>query len=105
MPNQTDSFQRIEALKAEIATLEQAAIQELIDELSCLPGIGPRSAQRIAFYLLDAPEEDVYALADTLRRVKQQARFCEVCFNVSQEERCRICRDCQDCCRFQRRIP
>ncbi|MDO5677190.1 MAG: recombination mediator RecR [Propionibacteriaceae bacterium] len=71
----------------------EGAIQELIDELSRLPGVGPRSAQRIAFHLLDAPEEDVYALADTLRKVKQLARFCEVCFNVSQEERCRICRD------------
>lgn len=55
--------------------------------------MGPRSAQRIAFHLLDAPEEDVLALADTLREVKQHARFCEVCFNVSQEERCRVCRD------------
>lgn len=71
----------------------EGAIQELIDELSRLPGIGPRSAQRIAFHLLDAPDEDVYALADTLRRVKESARFCEVCFNVSQEERCRVCRD------------
>lgn len=71
----------------------EGAIQELIDALSRLPGVGPRSAQRIAFHLLDAPEEDVFALADTLRKVKEQARFCEVCFNVSQEERCRICRD------------
>ena len=71
----------------------EGPIQDLIDELSRLPGIGPRSAQRIAFYLLDAPEEDVFKFADTLRRVKQQARFCDVCFNVSQEERCRVCRD------------
>ena len=70
----------------------EGAIQELIDALSRLPGVGPRSAQRIAFHLLDAPEEDVFALADTLRKVKEQARFCEVCFNVSQEERCRIWR-------------
>jgi len=73
--------------------LYEGPIQDLIDELSRLPGIGPRSAQRIAFYLLDAPEEDVFKFADTLRRVKQQARFCDVCFNVSQEERCRVCRD------------
>lgn len=71
----------------------EGSIQQLIDELGRLPGIGPRSAQRIAFFLLDAPEEDVFQLADTLRAVKQTARFCEVCFNVSQEERCRICRD------------
>ena len=71
----------------------EGPIQDLIDELSRLPGIGPRGASRIAFYLLDAPEEDVFALADTLRRVKESSRVCEVCFNVSQEERCRICRD------------
>ncbi|MFV0428791.1 MAG: recombination mediator RecR [Arachnia sp.] len=71
----------------------EGPIQDLIDELGRLPGIGPRSAQRIAFYLLDAAEEDVYSLADTLRRVKQSARFCEVCFNVTQEQRCRVCRD------------
>ena len=71
----------------------EGPIQDLIDELGRLPGIGPRGASRIAFYLLDAPEEDVFALADTLRRVKESSRVCEVCFNVSQEERCRICRD------------
>lgn len=71
----------------------EGPIQDLIDELSRLPGIGPRGASRIAFYLLDAPEEEVFALADTLRRMKEAARFCEVCFNISQEERCRVCRD------------
>jgi len=73
--------------------LYEGPIQELIDELSRLPGIGPRGAQRIAFHLLDAPEEEVFQLADVLRRVKEAARFCEVCFNVSQETRCRVCRD------------
>ena len=71
----------------------EGPIQDLIDELSRLPGVGPRSAQRIAFYLLDAAEEDVFSLADTLRRVKMSAKFCEVCFNVTQEDRCRVCRD------------
>ncbi|MDO5082974.1 MAG: recombination mediator RecR [Arachnia propionica] len=71
----------------------EGPIQDLIDELSRLPGIGPRGAQRIAFHLLDAPEEDVFQLADVLRRVKQAAQFCEVCFNITQETRCRICRD------------
>lgn len=71
----------------------EGPLQDLIDELSRLPGVGPRSAQRIAFHLLDAPDEDVFTLADTLRQVKQQAKFCEVCFNVSQEDRCRVCRD------------
>ncbi len=71
----------------------EGPVQDLIDELGRLPGIGPKSAQRIAFFILDAPVEDVNRLADTLRLVKQTVRFCEVCFNVSQEERCRICRD------------
>ena len=71
----------------------EGPIQDLIDELSRLPGIGPRGAQRIAFHLLDAPEEEVFQLAEVLRRVKESAQFCEVCFNVSQESRCRVCRD------------
>ncbi len=71
----------------------EGPIQDLIDALSRLPGVGPRSAQRIAFHLLDAPEGEVFELADVLRRVKQAARFCEVCFNVTQEARCRVCRD------------
>jgi len=73
--------------------LYEGPVQDLIDELGQLPGIGPKSAQRIAFHILDAPVEDVNRLADTLRRVKATVRFCEVCFNVSQEERCKICRD------------
>lgn len=71
----------------------EGPIQDLIDQLGVLPGIGPKSAQRIAFYLLDAPADDVNALADTIKRVKAEARFCSVCFNVSSEETCRICRD------------
>ena len=54
----------------------EGPIQDLIDELSRLPGIGPRGASRIAFFLLDAPEEDVFGLADTLRRVKESSRVC-----------------------------
>lgn len=71
----------------------EGPVQDLIDELSRLPGVGPRSASRIAFYLLDAPAEDVNRLAEVLRTVKAQARFCAVCFNISQDEQCRICRD------------
>ncbi len=71
----------------------EGPIQDLIDELGRLPGIGPRSAQRIAFYILSADAEDVSRLSETLARVKRMARFCEVCFNVSAEERCRICAD------------
>lgn len=68
-------------------------VQDLIDELSRLPGVGPRSASRIAFYLLDAAPEDVIRLADLMRDVKEQAKFCTVCFNITDEEQCRICRD------------
>ena len=71
----------------------EGPVQVLIDELSRLPGIGPRGAGRIAFHLLDAPIEDVTRLADALRALKEQTKFCSVCFNVSQDEQCRICRD------------
>ena len=68
-------------------------VQDLIDELGWLPGIGPKSAQRIAFWLLDQPKEDVDALANALVVVKEQVHFCEICFNVTDQEVCRICRD------------
>ncbi|MQA26328.1 MAG: recombination protein RecR [Micromonosporaceae bacterium] len=71
----------------------EGAIADLIDELGRLPGIGPKSAQRIAFYILGADPADVARLASVLKRVKDQVRFCAVCFNVAEEERCRICRD------------
>jgi recombination protein RecR len=71
----------------------EGAIADLIDELGRLPGIGPKSAQRIAFFLLQAEEEDVRRLAQTLIEVKETVRFCELCGNVSEAERCRICRD------------
>ncbi|MCL2737097.1 MAG: recombination mediator RecR [Propionibacteriaceae bacterium] len=68
-------------------------IQDLIAELSRLPGIGPKGAQRIAFFLLDADAEDVTALADAIIRAKQTVKFCQVCFNATEDEVCRICRD------------
>ena len=71
----------------------EGPIQDLIDALGQLPGIGPKSAQRIAFHLLDAPVEDVEHLAATLREVKARVKFCDICFNVSQDERCKMCRD------------
>lgn len=71
----------------------EGAIQDLIDELSRLPGIGPKGAQRIAFHILSADGTDVTRLADALNRVKEQVRFCTVCFNVAEAEQCRICRD------------
>lgn len=71
----------------------EGPIQDLIDELGRLPGIGPKGAQRIAFYILASDKVDVERLASTLREVTERVRFCEVCFNISEEERCRVCRD------------
>ncbi|GAB7003605.1 recombination mediator RecR [Nocardioides sp. AN3] len=71
----------------------EGVVQDLIDELGRLPGVGPKSAQRIAFHLLQADPVDVRRLADVLIEVKQRVRFCTICFNVSEEETCRICRD------------
>lgn len=71
----------------------EGPIQELIDELGRLPGIGPKGAQRIAFHLLQADKADVEKLAQALVTVAEKVRFCEVCFNISEEETCRVCRD------------
>ncbi|MFM1927380.1 MAG: hypothetical protein RLZ06_956, partial [Actinomycetota bacterium] len=71
----------------------EGVVQELIDELSRLPGVGPKSAQRIAFYLLQSDEDQAKKLAEVLLEVKERVRFCEICGNVSEEERCNICRD------------
>ncbi len=71
----------------------EGAVQDLIDELGRLPGVGPKSAQRIAFHLLAADPADVKRLADVLTEVKARVRFCSTCGNVSQEEQCRVCRD------------
>lgn len=71
----------------------EGIVQDLIDELGRLPGIGPKGAQRIAFYVLAADPADVERLADVLREVKSKVRFCATCGNVSEEEQCRICRD------------
>ena len=71
----------------------EGVVQDLIDELGRLPGVGPKSAQRIAFHLLQTDPTDVTRLAHVLLEVKDKARFCDRCFNVSQEALCRICRD------------
>ena len=71
----------------------EGAVQDLIDELGRLPGIGPKSAQRIAFHLLATEAADVERLASTLRRVKAEVKFCRICGNVAEAEECRICRD------------
>lgn len=71
----------------------EGVVQELIDELGRLPGIGPKSAQRIAFYILEADPEQINSLAGLLREVKERVKFCEICFNVTEETKCAICRD------------
>ncbi|MGI8573935.1 MAG: recombination mediator RecR [Egibacteraceae bacterium] len=68
-------------------------VQDLIEELGRLPGVGPKSAQRIAFHLLTIEAADAERLAAVIQSVKRKVRFCEACFNVSELERCRICRD------------
>ncbi len=71
----------------------EGIIQDLIDELGRLPGVGPKSAQRIAVHLLQADPVDVRRLADVLVEVKARVKFCTICFNVSVDDQCRICRD------------
>lgn len=71
----------------------EGPIQTLIDELGRLPGIGPKSAQRIAFHLLNTDRDDVQRLATALIEVADKVRFCDICFNVSEDTTCRVCRD------------
>ena len=68
-------------------------VQELIDELGRLPGIGPKSAQRIAFHILQTETFDVTHLAEVLMTVKEKVHFCEICGNVTEQDTCSICRD------------
>jgi recombination protein RecR len=68
-------------------------VQRLVSELSKLPGIGARTAQRLAFYILRSSEQDAFALAEAIREVKEKIGLCEVCFNLTDEARCRICQD------------
>ena len=71
----------------------EGAVQDLIDELGRLPGVGPKSAQRIAFHVLQADAVDVQRLAETLLVVKERVRCCEQCFYFSEAVRCRVCSD------------
>ncbi|RXW31119.1 recombination mediator RecR [Propioniciclava flava] len=71
----------------------EGPIQTLIDELGRLPGIGPKSAQRIAFHLLNSDRDEVERLATALREVVDKVKFCDICFNVSEDTTCRVCRD------------
>ncbi|WP_166347693.1 recombination mediator RecR [Phytoactinopolyspora limicola] len=71
----------------------EGVVQSLIDELGRLPGVGPKSAQRIAFHILAADADDVHRLATALNEVKEKVRFCVACGNVAEAEQCQICRD------------
>ena len=71
----------------------EGAVQDLIDELGELPGIGPKSAQRMAFHILSADSASVERLIEALRAVKARVRFCETCGNIAESEQCAVCRD------------
>jgi recombination protein RecR len=68
-------------------------VQRLVSELSKLPGVGNRTAQRLAFHILRSSPEDAEGLAEAIREVKERIRLCDVCFNLTDEQRCRICQD------------
>jgi recombination protein RecR len=70
-----------------------APLENLIEKLCGLPGIGPKSAQRMAFYLLSIPRDDAVELARAIVEVKDKVRYCSICFNISEEETCSICAD------------
>ena len=69
------------------------AVAELVEQLGRLPGIGRKSAERLAFHILRVPESDAIALAESIRRVREDVRYCETCFNLSESETCQICSD------------
>lgn len=71
----------------------EGPVQDLIDELGRMPGVGPKSAQRIAFHLLKIPQQDALRLADAITRAKERVRFCQRCFNFSEYDLCSICND------------
>ena len=71
----------------------EGIIQDLIDELGRLPGVGPKSAQRIAFHIIQSDRVDVTRLAEVLKTVKERVKFCSICGNISEEELCKICQD------------
>ncbi|MDD7385310.1 MAG: recombination mediator RecR [Actinomycetaceae bacterium] len=76
-----------------MASLYDGAVQNLIDELSRLPGIGPKSAQRIAFYILEESKDDAQALIEAVKAVKEHVHFCSICGNVTENDICSICAD------------
>jgi len=71
------------------------SVSHMIEQLSRLPGIGKKSAERLAYHLLRVPETEAFALADSIRTVRENGRYCSVCFNLAEAERCLICSDSQ----------
>ena len=69
------------------------SVTQMIEQLSRLPGIGKKSAERLAYHLLRVPESEAFALADSIRSVRENVRYCSVCFNLAESEKCRICSD------------
>lgn len=76
-----------------MSAVYEGALQDLVEEFGKLPGIGPKSAQRLAFHILQTDAQDVNALAQALTDVKKRVRFCEICGNVSEEAECTVCQD------------
>lgn len=71
------------------------SVSHMIEQLSRLPGIGKKSAERLAYHLLRVPESEAFALSDSIRNVRENVRYCSVCFNLAESEKCRICCDPQ----------
>lgn len=81
------------AAEPRMANVYPAAVQDLIDELGRLPGIGPKSAQRVAFHLLKATKVDALRLAGAISQAKDRVSFCQQCFNIAEGESCELCTD------------
>ncbi|MFK7768942.1 MAG: recombination mediator RecR [Mariniblastus sp.] len=69
------------------------SVTHMIEQLSRLPGIGRKSAERLAYHILRVPESEAYALSDSIRTVRENVRYCDICFNLAESEMCNICRD------------
>ena len=69
------------------------SVTYMIEQLSRLPGIGRKSAERLAYHILRVPESEAFALADSIRTVRENVRYCDICFNLAESEMCNVCRD------------
>jgi recombination protein RecR len=78
-----------------VASALARPLARLIDELGKLPGIGPKTAQRLAYFILRAPADDAASLADAIRAVKEELRYCSVCFNIAESDPCAVCGDAE----------